>query len=1209
MTISSISCNRILANHTNQVRDAVIAVSAQRPSEDVRLVSQARAGGGRMTLAGPYTGAADTDVDVEIVSGAGALRASAPTINGVGNGSLAITALGVGAVPELYTFTLLDAGTPDVAAELDFFGVVLAARAPGAAGNALALSVTRNLTDTPLPFATLDAITAGTDTFDGPEFDWGQPPATGAGIPAGALRIRFERFPTVHRAWKVWEGGRFVYRLDPAPPFDIPADTRVLEVSGDYTLDLTDGVATEVYTGVVTVYDFAAQIEARSALVAVRGAIARDTAPGGMAVTDIPLRTDAHALPAKSTVRAAAFRGLDNIVVDPGAPTENLTLSFVGRTATGGGAWSVSGGVSGALPNASTGVPYAHGPVSFTIPALAAPPGTTARISAVVTLASRTDEEGLPAICFKPLRLGVAATDKSVTFTYRRRPPADCVCENMPALRVSDACLGLADGGSEMALDAEYQTRLASLYQWRAQHFSSNVAFESRGADGLLRADTVDIEIANGATAALAEALSEIYSSASALAQWDAYWSAIQATLDPYEGSAFSGESTIGLTSVVWTAEITVSAGQIIRPTVPNGRLYLVTLGGQLGATEPTWGSESSPITDGSAQLEALPPYWAASSSITSGALLQPGNGQVYKASGSGLTGASEPYWPVGAESVSDNEVVWERQTGGGGGAVVLPADIEVIRTAWFASGSSVAVLAYLLVGGEIVKTVEGFGVSEERAQADLDTQIELWRVRLSARLIKSADVFVDSVVARMDHVRTLAGIVPKSDASGAGGSSCWRDDPAATHWWVDESGEYLPAFTNKPYVSVTRDESGKIVSTQEFGFGIVTPCEHRLKEGDRFTITIRGAAASYAYAEGDTITIPVIAAAAAPFTGGADGDPTQTWTVRGSVSGALADWPFDPDAPAPYSAGEITAELAPGGIPFQVGDAIRIAIEGGRLRWRRDGGAWTEGDLYDVVHDLGDGLTLTALAGAAPSFVEGDAWTYRAVAKYGASRMRQPRIGHAFAFDTDGVVIDVDLGAIAPIESVLLALHTLPDSATLTIDGGDAAPSDWSVTPAVCHGAILAVPANGATARYLRVTIAGTVTGGTIGWLWAGVGWQPTVGASDLVLSRAYGLTRGAGINPAGLYRGRGQGGRWSWRVDDGGALFDAELDALMTLLDHVAAQGLEPVALVPDIRVPSRTSVAILDADSVELADNMNWQTSQRAVSLDLPFRAVLQ
>jgi hypothetical protein len=407
----------------------------------------------------------------------------------------------------------------------------------------------------------------------------------------------------------------------------------------------------------------------------------------------------------------------------------------------------------------------------------------------------------------------------------------------------------------------------------------------------------------------------------------------------------------------------------------------------------------------------------------------------------------------------------------------------------------------------------------------------------------------------------------------------------------------------------VTRDETGKIVSTREFGFGLVTPCEHRLKVGDAFTVTIRGAANSYAYAEGDTITIPVVSAAAAPFTAGADGDPTQTWTVRGSVAGALADWLYDPAAPAAYNDGEITAELAPGGIPFAAGDAIRVAIEGGRLRWRRDGGAWTEADLFDLVHDLGDGLSLTAAPGASPSFVAGDTWSYRAVAKYGASRMRQPRIGHAFAFDTDGVVIDIDFGAIAPIESVLLALHTLPASATLTIAGGDAAPSDWSLTPAVRHGAILAVPDTGATARYLRITIAGTVTGGAIGWLWAGLGWQPTVGASDLVLSRAYGLTRGAGQNPAALYRGKGQGGRWSWQLDDGGALIDATLDALTELLDHVAANGLEPVALVPDLRAPERTSLAILDTDSVDMSDHMNWQTNKRAVSLDLPFRAVLQ
>lgn len=1091
----SISCNRILANHTNQVREAAIAVSAQRASTDLRLLAQNRSGGGRLALAGPYTGAADTDIDVEIVSGSGALRASTPTINGVGNGTLAITALGVGAVPETYTFTLLDAGTPDVAAELDFFGVVLAARAAGAAGNALALTVTRNLTDTPLPYATLDPITAGTDTLDGPEWDWGQPPATGAGIPAGALRVRFERFPAVHRAWKVWDAGRFVYRLDPAPAFDIPADTRVLEVSGDYTLTLSDGVDTEVYPGVVTVYDFVTQIEARSALAEVRGIIARDTAPGGMAVTEIPLRTDAHALPVKSNVRSTAFRGLDDIVVAGTAPTENITLAFLGRSGGGGGAWSVTGGVSGALPNASTGVPYTHGPVSFTIPALAAPAGTAARISAVVSLTSRTEEEGLPAICFKPLRLGVAATDKSVTFTYRKRPPADCVCENMPPLHVSDACLGLTTGDTDMALDAEYQTRLEALYQHRRDFHASNV-----GPD---LAVSQDMNYLDAIVAVFAEALAEVYESADARTEWDLALTEMQGFTDWLQDG-------VGLNAGGYPQVGGYVANRL------NGHYYAV-----LGATYN--GAPQDSFT------------------------------------------AALPVW--------SDAVFWK--TDGSTFVHTVPASGEYY---------------------EYTITLDDVGTAPPSGQ--------------NLGLVSySIDDMVRKYGARMDYCRTLAGIVPKSDASGAGGSSCWRDDPAATHWWVDESGEYLPAFTNKPYVSVTRDETGKIVSTREFGFGIVTPCEHRLKPGDAFTVTIRGAVGTYAYAEGDTITIPVISAAAAPFTAGADGDPTQTWTVRGSLAGALADWLYNPAAPAAYSDGEITAELAPGGIPFAAGDAIRVAVEGGRLRWRRDGGAWTEADLFDLVHDLGDGLSLTAVPGAAPSFVTGDAWSYRAVAKYGASRMRQPRIGHAFAFDTDGVVIDIDLGAVAPIEGVLLALHTLPASATLTIDGGDGAPTDWSVTPAVRHGAILAVPTSGATARYLRVTIAGTVTGGTIGWLWAGLGWQPTVGASDLVLSRAYGLTRGSGQNPAALYRGKGQGGRWSWQLEDGCVLIDATLDALTELLDHVAASGLEPVALVPDIRAPERTSLAILDTDSVDMVDHMNWQTNKRAVSLDLPFRAVLQ
>ena len=226
--MQSVSVNRILCNRDNLVREAAVAASAQRASTDIRLLSQARAGGGRCVVGGAYTGAADTVVDVEVLSGTGGeLTASTPVVRGVGHGTLTVAAIDPAAQPETITVSLLDAGTAPEPALLEFFGATLAARQAGSGGNALALSVVRNLVSAPLQYATLEPISAGTAEFDGPAWDWGQPPATDAGIPAAALRIMFAGFPTVHRAWKTWEAGRFVYRIDPPAPYDVPQGNRM----------------------------------------------------------------------------------------------------------------------------------------------------------------------------------------------------------------------------------------------------------------------------------------------------------------------------------------------------------------------------------------------------------------------------------------------------------------------------------------------------------------------------------------------------------------------------------------------------------------------------------------------------------------------------------------------------------------------------------------------------------------------------------------------------------------------------------------------------------------------------------------------------------------------------------------------------------------------------------------------------------------------
>ncbi|MDR2091932.1 MAG: hypothetical protein LBP58_01205, partial [Azoarcus sp.] len=519
------SVNRILCNRDNLAREAVITASMQRGATDIRLVSQSRTGGGRMTIAGSFSGVDDTFIDIGIVSGAGGdLVASMPVVRGVGSGELSIESVDINADPDTITLALADKGSSPIAAEMEFFGVTLAARASGAGGNALAITVERNLVLTPSQYSTLESISAGTAELAGDAWNWGQPQGNGTSIPTTAFRIQFAGFPTVHRAWKTWVDNQFVYRIDPAPIYDIPENTRVLIVSGSYDLVLSDGKATETYPGVVTVFDFLSAIDTRSTLAEVRGVIALDTAPGGMSVTDIPLRTDAHALPPRG----------GNAVVDevaPGAPTENIIIKPIGQVAAG--QWTVSGEVSGQMPIATSGVPYTHGPVHFTLP-VEAGTESNAGINAVYKPIKRTDKDaGLPAICFKPLLLGAAAVDKTVTFTWSRLLRTDCNCAHKPALRISMACLGLPGDGDGEMLDPAFQARLETLYEWRRAFVAANT---TTGPDAI--AVVQDLDFVDQITSVFVAAIEQAYSEPAAADLWDTYLTAMQGELAALYGIA-----------------------------------------------------------------------------------------------------------------------------------------------------------------------------------------------------------------------------------------------------------------------------------------------------------------------------------------------------------------------------------------------------------------------------------------------------------------------------------------------------------------------------------------------------------------------------------------------------------------------------------------------------------------------------------------------
>ena len=516
-----LSRNRILANADNRI--TAIGAAHHRPSTDLRLIAQQRTGGGRMELSGDYTGAADSIIDVEITSGTGGQLAARAHVEGVGSGTVRVETIRDTAQPGTLRFALAEAGTPATHATLDFYGAELAAKAEGEAGNNLTITCQRALTMRPTNFSLLNPIAAGETELTGDEYDWGQPAGASHTVPDGALRIQFAGHTQVHRAWKSWQDGRFVYHLSPAPELEITTGTRVLAVTGDYTLTVKNGSVTEIYPNVITIYDFLAAVQARSALVTVQTAVTADCTPVGMAATEIPLITDAHARPATGAPEGVT---VEVAQVASGAGTENLTLRNIG-----GSRWQVAGAISGELGTARAGEPFSSSAVTFTIydkrqteAGTSDNASTDARIRWKYNPTSRDKNEPLPTLCMKPIVRGINAVDKTVTFRYTKRPEKDCSCEDIPALTLSAACLGLTATGGLTMLPPEGNQRRGALFGWLAQFTAGNLTLRGENIDS----DAVDIDLADACVKPLNAALEAIYNKASddaardaALIVWD----------------------------------------------------------------------------------------------------------------------------------------------------------------------------------------------------------------------------------------------------------------------------------------------------------------------------------------------------------------------------------------------------------------------------------------------------------------------------------------------------------------------------------------------------------------------------------------------------------------------------------------------------------------------------------------------------------------
>lgn len=1263
--------HRLLASVNNAARTATVSASSiQTATDSVFRQPTTRSGNGQVRLTGGYTGANDATLEIEIrpVS-TGAERVSTPVFTGAGNGAISELTVAPGTAAQTLTATLVDAGTETAPAVLALYGALqLKAKASGAAGNSLSLTVTPALTVGAPIGALAVALSQGQFEWADSRLDFNAPALNADGtLPDTAPRIVFNSdLSRVYRHYKRWQDGKWLYGVSPALAADSPVNSPVQAVTGTYSVTLTDGLTPETYASLKTLYDFLRAL-ASSALVTVVGVIANDRAPSGQNAIDLPIRTSAwvSGVTADKTLPALAVTCAADAVTD--------TISVVCETSRlNADLWAVTSAALGDLGTATTGKAFAD-TVNFTIPRLPDDVSKTAASPVILKSASfagRGDDQPVPVLAVKKGTLGAKAKPQTFTLRYTARPDQNCDSANFqPAGVLSGALLGFPDEEFE-TLDTEFQTRLQALYTYRNAFIARNSGIRPTPA-------AIKPKFRANATKSGQTARFSTFATMPQLDAWKAFhegdgWTVTYGALA--ERSFYAALATRANSTAYGT-------GQRVKVILGDGKaLYLTAeAGGTSGSVAPVWSDKGALLTadvrDGTVIWDADagpslgdPLYeWAPGTASPNSPIQVTGPDGAYlyyRVTTNGTTGSSKDVFfsqTPRSGPFADGSVVW------------TIADPEELTSAWSPSasialdtlfvpgpglgyyvcttagttGSSAApgwgsadtltdggvtwtrAVTYQSISARITSQdlafIDGilsilgqcltqiYGNSTARtawdaawtaAQADLLT---LYDIGGSVEQVTFDPGFLERYRSQCDAILIGMGISPGKYEAGLQGSAVWPD-PGDPYWWEFVDADYLPLFTNQIYHSCRNNADGVAVSTQEFAFALVCACAERLKPGDQAQIQIQtGIAGGGGYPVGATYTIALVGARPLSLSGGVTGDDTLTWQVISSTSGALDDYELTASEPA-YSEGGIGFQLNRGKIPFVLGDQFAWAVEiGGQFRWRKDGGSWSyDTALADSV-SLTDGLTAAFDPGPAPSFVPGDAHAFRVRQPYSPAHVQR---GDSTVWQWTGATPTLTLtwAADQAVSCIGLLRHTLTAPATVAVTLKNAASATlYSGTLAVAPGPlVLFLPATLATVRSAVFTFA-SAAAMTVGWVYVGVPFIPSHNATACTVTRVHALERGGGVNPRGAYLGSGRGGELSWSD----WLMMEDLTPLLALVDDCKQQGDEPLVVVPNVRHPAEAALCRISGDEVQIADLFQFQpnsASRRQMSVTLPLTAVV-
>lgn len=1229
---------RFLANNRNILRTAALTPSSVEPIADqVIETDQPRKGTAQVALTGTYTGPEEAQYDIEVLDNTVDTKLiSAPVFSGAGSGT--ITGITSTADPQEYTVELADAGIPALYAGTDLEGVHLRARAIGAAGNNIRLTIDQ----TPLTFADnfggkkyslLDDLPAGsggeTNGVEGPAFDW-DTKVLGADnlIPDDAHRVAFgDDRGAVYLQYKKFADGKWTYHFVPAIQRTIPQGTPVRFVSGGRTVTVTNGVGTpETHAGIVTLYDLLNSLKTASALVDVDGVIAKDRSPSGQASRELLTRTDAHAEPSSGGGSSAA-RGFESVFVNADANTELVTARCFAVTAAdhplahvGAELWNVTGSLSGDLGTVTTGVPFSapDGKWGFTIPVRLPDGFGTARgrisVSEGPIYQPRQESElEPPPICVVGMLLGPSAVDQSIRFVWTKRPSGDCNCASLPVPNLNTSCLGnigVQEGSTVYQVDTV--AKLKALWQW----FRDYVAANTSVANGSATEDDVISQESNPRFKSLQSLVAKYESVLFTLDKlpagtarddgmdaWDVALSELQDRIEEWDADVTVPASELQLTMTA-VADDAIGAGQAVT-------IYKDPSGG------PTWRAKLAIASRGSYVdtfgLTHNGDQFGVYGFTNAAAAL--GDSVTVHLTGvdSGLTGLTPGayYWPSfatpGTWTTSPADAICNQEISAG-----------VFKSQpWttFVSGENAGFMREV--------PLEGFAITSSAlrvtsVQASFFPAGSISEASSSSRDL--ASIPSDRFDAFLSYALAAAGLDPlgKSDASILeSGDGCWHD--FGGDYWVPvgADGAYGPVFNNEPAYGVRRaSATGAYYSTHEWALQVNVKCPERLKYGDEFTVTIGGAGYGATYQKDDTLSLPIVAAQPLYLAGGQPGSTVQKWFVTGGQDGPLPVFNYDPASPTSYSGGGLSFTLAPGGVPFEKGDRFRFRLEGGHWRWRKTiagvAGSWSSSiAIPSAPTALDAGLSIAFTTGAAPSFVAGDLYTFRALQPWAVSNISDPT-PYPWKWSGSDATLLIDAGAVVDVDGFAMAFHTLPAGATITVQGRNATSGayDWAETLTWQAGAIALPFAVARTARQLLLTIT-SAAGGRIGWAWAGEMFRTTWPA-DFVPRRSVKIVRGSsgdGLLQGGRYRGKTVSGDVMWNR---GYLPDADMDGLIDLFEWSKSNDDEPFVFIPQVTRPEESLVAQITTDEIEYPELMGMQPNadvERKFQLTLPLQGIYQ